>query len=376
MNKTLEKGKTLLVDGPASVTIISGKAQIFGFQIKDSRKIIIREGKRLPFAVEDTTYFSISLGANAVTKEIDGDTIPTSWIEASDILEEFQKRPVTVMVIGAVDSGKTSFCTYLTNKLVSMKRKVAILDEDLGQSEIGPPGTVAYTCVSGPVSDFYNVQEHNAVFIGATSPQGAVEKTIQASILLKNEIISKGGADFMIVNTDGWVSGEEAIEFKARLATALGVDVVFCLQKESQMPSLCATFGDALACSRQERVDSPSAIGERSKEMRKTLRELGYEKSLKNARLKVLPIKYLAFEGDKTSIWNGKAENMLIGIYDARKKFLGIGIIRKIDHMRKAIKIYTAVTTNPSSIVLGKIWLSNNLKEISEEEIKVERISG
>ncbi len=104
----------------------------------------------------------------------------------------------------------------------------------------------------------------------------------------------------MIVNTDGWVSGEEAIEFKARLATTLGVDVVFCLQKESQMPSLCATFGDALADFRQERVDSPIAIGERSKEMRKTLRELGYEKSLKNARLKVLPIKYLAFEGDKT----------------------------------------------------------------------------
>jgi len=93
---------------------------------------------------------------------------------------------------------------------------------------------------------------------------------------------------------------------------------------------------------------------------------------IKNARLKVLPIKYLAFEGDKTLIWNGKAENMLIGIYDARKKFLGIGIIRKIDYMRKAIKIYTAVTVNPSSIVWGKIWLSNNLKEISEEELKVE----
>ena len=62
----------------------------------------------------------------------------------------------------------------------------------------------------------------------------------------------------------------------------------------------------------------------------------------------------------------------LIGMYDARKKFLGIGIIRKIDYMRKAIKIYTAVTANPSSIVLGKIWLSTNLKEISEEELKVE----
>ncbi len=374
MDKIIEKGTTLLVDGPASVTIISGKAQIFGYQAKPSYKVIIREGKRLPFSAEDTTHFSISTGANSKTTEIDGDTIPVSWKEAIDVLQELQKKCVTIMVIGETDSGKTSLCTYIANRLVNLKRKVAILDEDLGQSEIGPPGTIAYTCISGQVTDFYNIKEQNAIFIGATSPQEATEKTIQAAVFLKNEIFNKFEPDFILINTDGWVIGE-AVEFKKQLATELDVDVVFCLQKEDQIPSLCATFGDALADFIQERVDSPIAIGERSKELRRTLRELGYEKYLKNGRLRVFPIKYLTFEGDKSAIWNGKSENMLIGMYNTHKKFLGIGVIRKIDYTRKSIKIYTSVTINPSLIVLGKIWLNNYLKEISEEEVRVGRIN-
>ena len=147
MNKTVEKGKTLLLDGPASVIMISGKAEVFGFKVKESKKIVIREGKRLPFAVEETACLNISLGANAGAEEKEGNTIPNSWIEAYRIIREFQKKPTVIMVVGGVDSGKTSFCTYLTNKMVNDKCKVAVIDEDLGQSDIGPPSTVAYAHV-------------------------------------------------------------------------------------------------------------------------------------------------------------------------------------------------------------------------------------
>ncbi len=369
MNKIIETGKTLLINGPASVTITSGIVQIFGFQTRNLNKILIREGKRLPFAVKETAHFSIALGAAAKIEEFDGDSIPSSWLKAVDIIQEYEKKPVTVMVIGAVDAGKTGFCTYLSNRLVNTKSKVAVLDEDLGQSELGPPGTVAYSLISGPLSDFYNVQEQNAIFIGATSPQGVRERTIQATITLKNEILSKARADFIIINTDGWIMGEEAIEFKSQLATGLKADIIFCVQKEDQIPSLCATFGDVLADFRQECAETPKAIGERTKETRRALRELGYEKYFKNARMRVFPIKYLNFEGDKTVLWNGKAEDMLVGINDSKKRFLGIGVIRKIDFGRKAIKIFTAVTDPPSGIVLGKIRLDANLKEFSDQEL-------
>lgn len=59
MNRIVEKGKTLLVDGPASVTVTSGNVEVFGSKANIASKIVIREGKRLPFAVHETAAFEI-----------------------------------------------------------------------------------------------------------------------------------------------------------------------------------------------------------------------------------------------------------------------------------------------------------------------------
>jgi 3-polyprenyl-4-hydroxybenzoate decarboxylase len=82
MNRTIEKGKTLLVDGPASVTVVSGTVEVFGSLAKSKGKVVIREGKRLPFTAKETTTFEIALGENANIEEVDGSTIPPSWTEA------------------------------------------------------------------------------------------------------------------------------------------------------------------------------------------------------------------------------------------------------------------------------------------------------
>jgi len=80
MKRTVEKGKTLLVDGPASVSVVSGRVEVFGFSVKDAGRIVIREGKRLPFVVSETADLDVLLGENANVEEVDGNTIPQSWI--------------------------------------------------------------------------------------------------------------------------------------------------------------------------------------------------------------------------------------------------------------------------------------------------------
>jgi polynucleotide 5'-hydroxyl-kinase GRC3/NOL9 len=369
MNKTVEKGKTLLVDGPASVTLLSGKVDVFGFQLGGVRKIIIREGKRLPFTVQEQASFDLALGADASVEEKEGSTIPPSWLAAYDALREIQKKPVVVLVVGGVDSGKTSFCTYLINRLVTEKFRVAILDEDLGQSDIGPPGTVAYAYVVKPVTDLFNLKPENLVFVGATSPSRAADKTVDAAASLKTEIAGKGNADFIVVNTDGWAISEEAIQFKSRLATALEPDVVFCLQNQNSIPSLCATLGDALAGFRQEVADSPIDVRERNRESRRNLRELGFAKYLENAKVKVFPLNYITVEGIEKNafIRQRTAGNLLLALYDKQKRFLGIGVMRSVDYERKALKIQTSVSEKPVFVVLGKTRLDENLREIPEK---------
>ena len=361
MNRTVEVGRTLLVDGPASVMVVSGKVEVFGSLVKGARRIVIREGKRLPFTTEETAIFDLSLGANASVDEVEGDTIPPSWGKALESLRAMQKRPVIALVVGGVDSGKTSFCTYLTNNLVSEKCTVAVLDEDLGQSDVGPPGTVAYTYVAKPFVDMFNLGAENAFFVGATSPSEATEKTVEGTAFLKAEILSKTTVDFLVVNTDGWVEGEDALRFKTRLAMALEPDVVFCLQHQDELAPLCNAIGDL----HQERVESPAAIMQRSREKRKSLRELSYVKYFENATVKIFPLSRLKVEGDNLHLQKVR-EKTLLGLYDTNKKFLGIGILRDIDHARKALKVFTSVTANPSVVVFGKVRLDKNLNEVTE----------
>jgi hypothetical protein len=92
MNRTVESAKTLLVNGPASVLIVSGRVEVFGFSVKDARRILIREGKRLPLAFVEAANFDVSLGENASVEEIDGNTISQSWIESFDVFRGFSEE--------------------------------------------------------------------------------------------------------------------------------------------------------------------------------------------------------------------------------------------------------------------------------------------
>jgi polynucleotide 5'-hydroxyl-kinase GRC3/NOL9 len=419
MNKTVEEGKTLLVDGPASVTVISGSAEVFGFTVEGRRKVVIREGKRLPFTAKETTTLEISLGENASIEEVDGNTIPQSWIEAYEQLLNFQSKPVIAMVLGTVDSGKTSFCTYLTNRLLQEKQKVAILDGDLGQSDIGPPCTVAYTFLTKPVTDLFDLEAKNAFFIGFTSPSPAINKVIEGLTSLKKEVL-QGNPDFIVINTDGWVEGEDAVNYKVQLAKELNPDIIFCIQQKDELTPLL----NSLEGFQKIVVDSPQAIKQRSREKRRSLRELGYIKYLKNAKVQSIPISWLKIEAneflglginhegtrqakriyellgmnplhfaelkDKVCIvigkgrWireenlkkleetvgkkivvirKGEEEGLVVGLYNSDRKFLGIGVLREIDYSRKTLKIFTPVSEGISIVALGRIKLDKNLKE-------------
>ncbi|MEM3699325.1 MAG: Clp1/GlmU family protein [Candidatus Bathyarchaeia archaeon] len=419
MNKTVEKGKTLLVDGPASVTVTSGTAEVFGSTVESRGKVVIREGKRLPFTAKETIILEISLGENASVEEVDGNTIPQSWTEAYEQLLNFQSKPVVAMVLGTVDSGKTSFCTYLTNRLLQEKQKVAILDGDLGQSDIGPPCTVAYTFLTKPVTDLFNLEAKNAFFIGYTSPSLAINKVIEGVTSLKREILD-GNPDFIVINTDGWIEGEDAVNYKVQLVKELNPHIIFCIQQKDELTPIL----NSLEGFQKIVVESPPTIKQRSREKRRSLRELGYIKYLKNAKVQTLPISWLKIEaneffglgtshentrqakktyellgmkplhfaelkdkvcmvigvgrwireenikkleeafGKKVVVFRkGEEEGLLLALYNNERKFLGIGILREIDYGRKTLKIFTPVSEKISTVALGRVKLDKNLKE-------------
>lgn len=420
MNRIVNKGTTLLVDGPASVIVNSGKVEVFGLTTSVTGKVVIREGKRLPFAVHETASFEISAGEGASIDEVAGDTIPSSWNDSIQELLGSQSAPISAIVLGAVDSGKSSFCTYMTNRLVGEKKKVMILDGDLGQSDVGPPSTIAFASVAKPITDLFNLQAKNAFFIGETTAGNATDKMVQGLASLKKEALS-GNPDVLIINTDGWVEGECAVSYKLRLVEELNPDIIFFVQQKDELAQIFASIPKT----RKIIVESPPAIKPRDREKRRGLRELGYKKYLRNPRIQSLSLSWVKVEGNESFVLNkshmnardankiytllgmkplqmaefagklsviigrrrwissdnikkveeftkkkvivtrkGDEEGLLAAMYNDKRKFLGIGVVQEIDYVRRAVKVCSPVCKEVAILALGKIKLDKNMKEI------------
>ncbi len=416
MKCVVKTGKTLLVDGPASVSLLSGKITILGAPLKIGEKLVIREGKRLPLWVKKQASLELLQGEGASFKEVDEGTVPSSWDGiAKEILS--LKKPVTVMVIGGVDSGKTSFCTFLANEAVMKKLRTSIIDADLGQSDVGPPSTVGFNFLTEPVKDLFEIDAQDAFFVGSTSPSGSINRVIEGLIQLKGRVM-EAGVDFLVINTDGWVEGEEAAEYKARLVDKISPSAVVGMQRGNELAPIINALHDVKVLV----IESPQLIQPRSREKRKILRELSYKKYLKRGKMLFLSLNWLKVKdsllgsggplhnkrletltnllgtrpiyseengdaiftvlrrskaateeqikdaeerfGKKVKvIREGDEEGLLVGLKDEEDKFLGIGILHGVDYKRRALKVYTRVSEKVSTIYFGQIKLDKNCRE-------------
>jgi polynucleotide 5'-hydroxyl-kinase GRC3/NOL9 len=364
MKRNVEKGKTLLVDGPASVTFLSGEVEVLGGSLAAGEKIVIRDGKRLPFEVNEKAMFELKLGENASVEEVEGTTIPSSWENTSKEAAAHGK-PVTVMVMGGVDSGKTSFCAYLANRALKENLKAAVIDGDLGQSDIGPPSTVGFSYVTKPIKDLFEMEVESACFIGVTTPSLAVSKVIEELTTLKNRVL-KTDVEFLIVNTEGWVEGEDAVKYKVQLAEKATPDMVVGIQRADELTPILTVLKKTM---RTIAIDSPLAIRKRNREKRKILRALGYKKYLKNAKVQLFHLNQVKIKDVFSESWENLTkeeiqEDALIALQDAQLNFLGIGILYGIDFERGLVKVYTTVSENVSTILFGKVKLNKKGREM------------
>jgi polynucleotide 5'-hydroxyl-kinase GRC3/NOL9 len=327
--------------------------------MKVSQRIVVREGKRLPFFAVENSVFDVSLGPNATVAEILGNAIPASWKKPVEVILGLQKRPAVVLVLGMADCGKSSFCTYLLNSLIDGKCKVAVLDGDLGQSDIGPSSTIAYALASKRIPELYDLKLKNAYFVGVTSPIKAMAKVIEGLTAMKTEILQQQ-ADFVLINTDGWVSGDVAVRYKNSLINALKPDVIVGIQINDELTPLITSLQDPAIV-----VEPSSALNQRPAEKRKLLREMTYARYLKNSKLQCYPKSQVTLE-PRNTLPNllDPEKGILVGLCGRGTKFLGIGVLREINPVRKVLKVQTAVSAKPLKIIMGKIVVNQKLQEV------------
>jgi polynucleotide 5'-hydroxyl-kinase GRC3/NOL9 len=405
---------------------MSGYVEVLGAPLKLGERIVIRDAKRMPFLVKRKAEFNIMLGEGAGTEETEGSTIPKSWQNAAEKILSLHKRPLTVMVIGKIDVGKSGFCTFLANMALKAKFRVTVVDGDLGQSDVGPPASIGFGRVKRPLKDLFEVNAEEVFFVGLTTPSSVMEKVIDGMVMMKKEAQAKTGADFLIVNTDGWVEGEDAAKYKLALTERVEPDVVVGIQQQDELANiLCALKTETIT------VEAPRPIKQRDREKRKVLRELGYKKYLKGAKVLTFPLSWMRIEGvplgagmlprklqmkkiqdllglfplhvEETSTtillvlgiqqWvhrdrikaieanfgkkvqvmrEGDEEGLLVSLQNIDGNFAGIGILYGIDYQRKTMKVYTPAKGKVSAISVGQIKLDKDCRELGINPVSTE----
>ncbi|PYM20436.1 MAG: hypothetical protein DMD81_01795 [Candidatus Rokuibacteriota bacterium] len=160
--------------------------------------------------------------------------------EPRDALDAAARSRVTV-VIGESDTGKTSLVAALANALFSRDATVAIVDADIGQSEIGPPTTVGLGRVTRQLGRPADAEVVVLRFVGATSAARDLRATVQATGQLVDRARALG-FERVIVDTSGLVRGDLGRRLKQAKIDAIAPDLVIALQRAGECEPILRVY--------------------------------------------------------------------------------------------------------------------------------------
>ncbi len=354
----LDSKSSIIVDGPASVNPVRGEATSLGAPLTSNAWNVLRKDQRLTLETTKSCKIDIRLAKGGKTTRIVGSTVPVGWKEASHLS---MATHGVVVVLGDVDSGKSTLSTLLANYVSSQGGSVSVIDGDVGQADIGPPTTISVARVREPVYDLEKLHPETSLFIGDTSPTLVPEKVLNGLARLRD--IALKNSELVILNTDGWISGEEALRYKRQLLETIQPNLVIGLDVSGELEKLLDwPNSTALTLSRSTYART------RSREERKRAREFGYQRFLRKAEPVNLSLRDLRLRRynsyHQTRIQgNENLRGFIAGLLDEQDQLQSIA---RIEGLRNdVIRLWTVqVGTTPKTVELGSVILSSKYTEL------------
>lgn len=333
------------------------------------------------------------------------------WKRAAEDILAQPSRPLRIYVLGGPDTGKTTLAAFVANLATAAGLKVAVVDADVGQCEIGPPGCAGFGLVEGPIERLRDVRPVRAYFVGSNSPEllsfttaTAAKSAVDGALALSPDVV--------VIDTTGLVWGRTARFLKNSEVELINPTHIVALQRALELEHLIAPWEKLGSPTlKVVRVPVSGKAVDKTRKDRRAFREKAFHQYFASAKPREFDLAKLALfrttyltgrsmetsetallaadlrcpiahaewlpdgvfvvadgffdlqglerikerEG-ATDVFLTKAErfeNLLVGLVDREGSLLGVGILTRLDFQRRTGQVLTPLDDSALARVAG-----------------------
>ena len=148
------------------------------------------------------------------------------------LLQELIRKRGTALIIGETDSGKSTLVQHLIKRLISESISVSLVDADIGQSSLGPPGTICMKSLRDE-KDFNAFRFEKMSFLGTTNPALVIPMMIETCKKMVD--ICKETSEIILVDTTGLISGNLGRALKTGKIKVIEPEHVIAVRQNNEL---------------------------------------------------------------------------------------------------------------------------------------------
>lgn len=281
--------------------------------------------------------------------------------EHEALVEEAVRERRTVLLVGGLDTGKSTLARALLEAALAAGRACAFLDADVGQKTVGPPATVTLKMLRGPEDLEPDVlaRQDALWFVGSTSPEGHLLQVVSAVARLY-AMARERGADLVVVDTSGLISGVHGQVLKYHKVELLQPDLVVGLQRGEELLPLLGVIQRFFA-TQVVPLGVPPGVVPTSVERRAENRERAMARYFGDElhRFRVKPTVFMPALPPLFDL--GQLDRLLVGLSDGAGGYLGLGYLEHLPE-EGSLRLITPVAAGPKALRLGSVRLENGYR--------------
>ena len=276
-----------------------------------------------------------------------------------DALAELAAKPGVTMLIGGLDTGKTTLAINACRKALAAGLQPVLVDADVSVSTVGPPACVGMKVISGS-DDLQDLSKPDSLhFVGSVAPSRLVLQQVTATAVMVERARRSG--DVVIVDTTAIAAGVSGETLKYHKAELCRPDRVVALQRGEEMEPVIGMLRRFLDLEVHASPTDPALIPlgpvERESRRREALMR-ALQPPLERWKVRstvfapTLPV----------GLSLDRLDGVLVGVQDSAGACLGLGVLSVDDD---TVRVTTNVADGMVGLRLGSLRLDLDSFETS-----------